>query len=101
MTVAELSRSQIEEIEEAQPNRTQFFIGEISELLTSIATKIPTVAPTEINRQPVHLYVEPKQAQPVVNEDGKTYRSIQHISSLYRLGRESVTLSDYFTTPSH
>jgi|GEM_PF-3584194 len=71
VTVAELSRSQIEEIEEAQPNRTQYFIGEISELLTNIATKIPTVAPTEFNQQPVHLYIEPKQAQPVTNEDGK------------------------------
>lgn len=71
VTVAELNSSQIEELEEKQPNRTQFVIGELSELLTSIATEIPTVAPTEFNHQPVHLYIEPKQAQPVTGEEGE------------------------------
>lgn len=71
VTVAKLSSSQIEELEEEQPNRTQFVIGELSELLTTIGTEIPTVAPTEFNHQPVHLYIEPKQAQPVTDEEGE------------------------------
>jgi len=76
VTVAELSSSQIEEIENNQPNRTQFFIDELSEVLTNIAQEIPTVAPTDFNRQTVHLYIEPVQAQPVTNEEGDVDRGL-------------------------
>lgn len=70
VTVAELNDDQIEEIENNHPNRTQILITEYSELLTSAALQIPTVAPTDTNRQTVHFYVEPTQAQPVTDENG-------------------------------
>lgn len=71
VTVAELNEDQVEEIEQEEPNRTQYIIDDLSEQLTGLAQRIPTVAPTDFNRQTVHFYVEPPEPQPVTGDDGE------------------------------
>ena len=75
-TVAELDEATIGELEEAQPSRTQFVIDELTEQLTEIAQRIPTVAPTNFNHQTVQFYVEPMEAQPVKGDNGEVSESL-------------------------
>jgi hypothetical protein len=71
VTIAELSAGQVKEIEEEDPSRTQYVIDSLAERLTEVAQRIPTVAPTDFNRQPVQFYVEPLESQPVKEDDGE------------------------------
>lgn len=71
ITVAELSEGQVEEIEQEEPSRTQYVIDDLAEQLTGVAQRIPTVAPTDFNRQTVQFYVEPTVSQPVTGGDGE------------------------------
>jgi len=71
ITVAELGEGQLKEIEEKEPSRTQYVIGELAEQLTGIAHRIPTVAPTDFNHQTVQFYVEPTESQQVIADDGE------------------------------
>jgi len=71
VTVAELSEGQIKELEEEEASRTQYLIDDLTEQLSAIANKIPTVAPADFNHQPIQFYVEPVEAQPVTGEDGE------------------------------
>lgn len=70
VSVVTLSESQIEEISGNHPNRTQYIIDELTESVTKIANEIPTVAPTDFNHTTVQLYIEPSEAQPVLNDEG-------------------------------
>jgi hypothetical protein len=69
VTVAELSEGQVKELEEEEASRTQYLIDDLTEQLSTIANKIPTVAPTDFNHQPIQFYVEPVEAQPVTGQD--------------------------------
>ena len=71
VTVAELSEGQVKELEEEEASRTQYLIDDLTEQLSTIANKIPTVAPVDFNHQPIQFYVEPVEAQPVTGEDGE------------------------------
>jgi len=71
VTVAKLREDQIKEIEEEDPSRTQYLIGDLAEQLTKVAQRIPTVAPTSFNRQTVQFYVEPAESQPVTGDNGE------------------------------
>lgn len=71
VTVAELSEGQVKELEEEEASRTQYLIDDLTEQLSTIANKIPTVAPADFNHQPIQFYVEPVEAQPVTGEDGE------------------------------
>lgn len=71
VTVAELSEEQVKEIEQEAPSRTQYVIGDLAEQLTGIAQRIPTVAPTDFNRQTVQFYVEPTESQPVTGDNSE------------------------------
>jgi len=70
VTVAELSEEQVKELEEEEVNRTQYVIDDLAEQLSGVAQKIPTVVPTDFNRQPVQFYVEPPESQQVFSDNG-------------------------------
>lgn len=93
VTVAKLNEGQIEEIEEKEPSRTQYIIDDLAEQLTWVAQRIPTVAPSDFNRQTVQFYVEPAESQLVSGDDGEV--SEQLLAQFLEEHREELSKIHY------
>lgn len=88
-TVAELSKSQVTEIEENDSSRTHVLIGNWISSLDEIASNLPTVVEvTEHREKPVILYVEPENQQDISNENSRI--SVEKIQSILKENREFI-----------
>lgn len=86
-TVAELSESQLAEIEENDSSRTHVLISDWISSLDKIASNIPTVVEvTDHREKPVILYIEPQERQDISDEDNQI--SVEKIQSLLKENRE-------------